>query len=659
MFTKILIANRGEIALRIQRTARQLGIRTVAVFSDADSRAPHVEFADQAVHIGPPPAAESYLDIDKIVDCAKRTGAEAIHPGYGFLSENADFASACERADIRFIGPSADVIRIMGSKRDAKTLMAEHGVPIVPGYFGEATDETLAIEAERIGFPVLIKASAGGGGRGMRLVHGPDEFASALQSARREAKSAFADDSVLLERYIERPRHIEVQIFGDSHGNVVHVFERDCSVQRRYQKVIEEAPACGLTESQRAQIYAAAVTAGSAAGYVGAGTVEFVVDENGEIYFIEMNTRLQVEHPVTEMITGQDLVAWQLRIAAGESLPAQREITASGHALELRLCAEDPAREFAPSTGTITHFSLPQDDVRVDHGIGPGLTISPFYDSMVAKLIVHADDRPAAVRKARAALKATEVAGVTTNRGFLLRILEHRDFAGGVVDTHFIESHQQELLGAQQCPEDSAFAIAALFLLATRGAANGDSAAEPDSPWLANDAFRLNVKHREVIVLSVAGEDHAVGVDFQSGYCVLDLPSGAADCMIESITGPAITARVGADRFTATVIATGTNMDVFMHGQHHSLEISDPLHVADDGESGSGGLSSPMPGTVLDVFVEIGQAVVAGTALMLIEAMKIEHTITAPFDGVVSEIRFRAGDQIPAEGVELAVMKPA
>ncbi len=547
----------------------------------------------------------------------------------------------------------------MGSKRDAKTLMAEHGVPIVPGYFGEATDETLAIEAERIGFPVLIKASAGGGGRGMRLVHGPDEFASALQSARREAKSAFADDSVLLERYIERPRHIEVQIFGDSHGNVVHVFERDCSVQRRYQKVIEEAPACGLTESQRAQIYAAAVTAGSAAGYVGAGTVEFVVDENGEIYFIEMNTRLQVEHPVTEMITGQDLVAWQLRIAAGESLPAQREITASGHALELRLCAEDPAREFAPSTGTITHFSLPQDDVRVDHGIGPGLTISPFYDSMVAKLIVHADDRPAAVRKARAALKATEVAGVTTNRGFLLRILEHRDFAGGVVDTHFIESHQQELLGAQQCPEDSAFAIAALFLLATRGAANGDSAAEPDSPWLANDAFRLNVKHREVIVLSVAGEDHAVGVDFQSGYCVLDLPSGAADCMIESITGPAITARVGADRFTATVIATGTNMDVFMHGQHHSLEISDPLHVADDGESGSGGLSSPMPGTVLDVFVEIGQAVVAGTALMLIEAMKIEHTITAPFDGVVSEIRFRAGDQIPAEGVELAVMKPA
>jgi 3-methylcrotonyl-CoA carboxylase alpha subunit len=368
MLKKILIANRGEIAVRIIRTARELGIATVAVYSDADAAAPHVQLADEAVHIGAAPATASYLDSGKIIDAARTTGAEAIHPGYGFLSENADFAAACATAGITFIGPSAEVIRMMGSKREAKALMERNGVPVVPGFFGDVTDDELALQAREIGFPVLIKASAGGGGRGMRLVKSADAFADALNSARREAKSAFADDSVLLEKYIERPRHIEVQIFGDQHGNVIHLFERDCSVQRRYQKLIEEAPAEHLSEDQRETLYRAAVLAGTAAGYVGAGTVEFVVDEAGHVYFIEMNTRLQVEHPVTEMITGLDLVALQLRIAAGESAPAQAAITARGHAFELRLCAEDADRDFAPSTGVITHFALPGGRVRVDHG---------------------------------------------------------------------------------------------------------------------------------------------------------------------------------------------------------------------------------------------------------------------------------------------------
>ena len=659
MLKKILIANRGEIAVRIIRTARELGIATVAVYSDADAAAPHVQLADEAVHIGAAPATASYLDGTKIIDAARTTGAEAIHPGYGFLSENADFAAACAAAGVTFIGPSADVIRTMGSKREAKALMERNGVPVVPGFFGDVSDDELAQRAQEIGFPVLIKASAGGGGRGMRLVKSAGAFADALNSARREAKSAFADDSVLLEKYIERPRHIEVQIFGDQHGNVIHLFERDCSVQRRYQKLIEEAPAEHLNEEQREALYRAAVLAGSAAGYVGAGTVEFVVDEAGSVYFIEMNTRLQVEHPVTEMITGLDLVALQLRIAAGEHAPAQDEITAHGHAFELRLCAEDADRDFAPSTGVITHFALPGDDVRVDHGVGAGLAISPYYDSMIAKIIVHAADRTAALAKARAALEATRVVGVTTNRRFLHAILGHPGFVTGRVDTHFIDNEGASLLRGPTALDGDAVNIAAAYLVGIRQSLVNDAAADPTSPWEIHDAFRLNLAHREVLLFTAGDASHAVTVEHaHDGSLVVESDWGRHVIAIVAHDGSEIAVRIGARRIRAQVVTNGADVHVFAQGQHYALNVTDPLHGGESGDTAAGGLTAPMPGTVLEVFVEPGQQVAAGAPLLLIEAMKIEHTIAAPFDGTVTEVRFKAGDQIPGEGVELAVMEP-
>lgn len=659
MLKKILIANRGEIAVRIIRSARELGIATVAVYSDADAQAPHVELADEAIHIGAAPATASYLDVERIIDAARTSGAEAIHPGYGFLSENADFAAACATAGITFIGPSADVIRIMGSKREAKALMERNGVPVVPGFFGDVSDEELAARAREIGFPVLIKASAGGGGRGMRLVKSAEAFADALNSARREAKSAFADDSVLLEKYIERPRHIEVQIFGDQHGQVIHLFERDCSVQRRYQKLIEEAPAGHLSESQRETLYRAAVLAGSAAGYVGAGTVEFVVDEAGHVYFIEMNTRLQVEHPVTEMITGLDLVALQLRVAAGEPLPAQETITAHGHAFELRLCAEDAERDFAPSTGLITHFAVPEGDVRVDHGIGAGLAISPYYDSMIAKIIVHGPDRTAALARARAALEATRVVGVTTNRGFLHAILGHPGFVTGRVDTHFIEQESTTLLTGPTALDGDAANIAAAFLVASRDSQVNDPGADPGSPWEIHDAFRLNLAHREVFVFTAGDASHEVSVEHaRDGALVVDSEWGRHVIAIAAHDGSELAVRIGARRVRAHVVRNGADVHVFTRGQHYALNVTDPLHGSESDDTASGGLTAPMPGTVLEVFVEPGQHVAAGAPLLLIEAMKIEHTIAAPFDGTVTELRFRAGDQIPGEGVELAVMEP-
>lgn len=659
MLKKILIANRGEIAVRIIRTARELGIATVAVYSDADQQAPHVHHADEAVHIGAAPATASYLDSGKIIDAARTTGAEAIHPGYGFLSENADFAAACADAGITFIGPSADVIRIMGSKREAKALMERNGVPVVPGFFGDVSDEELANRAQEIGFPVLIKASAGGGGRGMRLVRRAEAFADALNSARREAKSAFADDSVLLEKYIERPRHIEVQIFGDQHANVVHLFERDCSVQRRYQKLIEEAPAEHLSAEQRKTLYRAAVLAGSAAGYVGAGTVEFVVDEAGDVYFIEMNTRLQVEHPVTEMITGLDLVALQLRIAAGESAPAQEAITAHGHAFELRLCAEDAEHDFAPSTGTITHFAVPGGDVRVDHGIGAGLAISPYYDSMIAKIIVHGADRTAALAQARAALEATRVVGVTTNRRFLHAILGHPGFVGGRVDTHFIDNESASLLTGPTALDGDAVSIAAAFLVASRQSLVNDPGADPTSPWQVHDAFRLNLAHREVLLFGAGDASHEVAVEHaHDGSLVVESEWGRHPVAVVAHDGSDFAVRIGARRLRAHVVTNGAEVHVFAQGQHYALQVTDPLHGDEAGDAAAGGLTAPMPGTVLDVFVEPGQHVTAGTPLLLIEAMKIEHTIAAPFDGTVTELRFKAGDQIAGEGVELAVMEP-
>ena len=659
MLKKILIANRGEIAVRIIRTARELGIATVAVYSDADAQAPHVKLADEAVHIGAAPATASYLDSGKIIDAARTTGAEAIHPGYGFLSENADFAAACAAAGITFVGPSADVIRMMGSKREAKALMERNGVPVVPGFFGDVSDDELAAQAQKIGFPVLIKASAGGGGRGMRLVKRAEAFADALNSARREAKSAFADDSVLLEKYIDRPRHIEVQIFGDQHGNVIHLFERDCSVQRRYQKLIEEAPAEHLSDEQRTSLYRAAVLAGTAAGYVGAGTVEFVVDEAGSVYFIEMNTRLQVEHPVTEMITGLDLVALQLRIAAGEHAPAQDQITARGHAFELRLCAEDADRDFAPSTGLITHFALPGGDVRVDHGVGAGLAISPYYDSMIAKIIVHGADRTAALAQARAALEGTRVVGVTTNRRFLHAILGHPGFVQGRVDTHFIDNESASLLTGPTALDVDAVNIAAAYLVSARASIAHDPSADPTSPWETHDAFRLNLAHREILTFTSGEASHDVTVEHaHDGSLVVESDWGRHATGIVARQDSELAVRIGARRIRAHVVTNGADVHVFAHGRHYTLNVTDPLHGGDAGDAAAGGLTAPMPGTVLEVFVELGQKVTAGTPLLLIEAMKIEHTIAAPFDGTITELRFKAGDQIAGEGVELAVMEP-
>ncbi len=658
MFNKILIANRGEIALRIIRSAEQLGIRTVAVFSDADKFSPHVVSADEAIHIGASPAPQSYLAFDKIIAAAKRTGAEAIHPGYGFLSENADFAAACEQAGVCFIGPPANVIRTMGSKRDAKALMAKSGVPIVPGFIGDLSNEGLEAEAEKIGYPVLIKASAGGGGRGMRLVQSGNNFAAALLSARREAKSAFGDDSILLEKYIESPRHIEVQVFGDTHGNIIHLFERDCSVQRRYQKLIEEAPASQLTTAEQEQIQRAALTAAEAIGYVGAGTVEFVLDERGDVYFIEMNTRLQVEHPVTEMITGQDLVALQLRIASGGTLPDQSDICAAGHAIEVRLCAEDSARDFAPSIGTISHLTLPERRYRVDHGIAVGLDVSPYYDSMIAKLIVCAEDRAAAIKHAIRALEQSEVAGITTNRDFLLRILAHPNFATARVDTHFIDRHQCDLLVAPPHPDASAIVAAVLFLLTSRSQPGNVISSEPNSPWHRRDAFRMNLPNNEQVHINVDDVTQVIAVEHLEDGFLLKLAQTSASCFVDSLNGAEIIFRMDAERFSARVVATGARMDVFLGGRQYVLGYQDPLYAETLDDAAAGGLAAPMPGVVLEVFVEVGQVLTAGTPIMLIEAMKIEHTITAPFDGLLNEICFKAGDQITAEGIPLAVMEP-
>ncbi|MHA1114462.1 MAG: acetyl-CoA carboxylase biotin carboxylase subunit, partial [Alphaproteobacteria bacterium] len=536
MFDKILIANRGEIARRVIRTARRLGIATVAVYSEADSRARHVVEADEAYLVGPAPARESYLDADAILAAARRGGADAIHPGYGFLSENADFAEACAQAGRVFIGPPPSAIRAMGSKSAAKTLMGAAGVPLVPGYHGEAQDlETLTAAADEIGYPVLVKASAGGGGRGMRIVADRSELAAAVESARREAASAFGDDQLLLEKFLESPRHIEVQIFADSQGEVVHLFERDCSVQRRYQKVIEEAPAPGMGDERRAEMGAAAVAAAAAIGYVGAGTVEFIAQATGKFYFMEMNTRLQVEHPVTEMITGQDLVEWQLLIAAGAPLPLrQGDLIRRGHAIEARLYAEDPGRDFLPATGRLAHLRLPADDAhtRVDSGVVQGDEVSPHYDPMLAKLIVWDTDRAAALRRLRAALARVEVAGVATNAAFLAAVAAHPAFAAGGVDTGFIARHGADLIPDALPAGDEVLALASLGLLLEqdrdRRAAVAASS-DPYSPWALATGWRLNGDGSGALRFRDGEAEIEVGIVYRPAGYALDLPGGPVE----------------------------------------------------------------------------------------------------------------------------------
>lgn len=657
MFDKILIANRGEIACRIIKTARRMGIRTVAVFSDADAQARHVRLADEAVHIGAAPPKESYLDGAKIIAAAQATGAQAIHPGYGFLSENEAFCLACAQAGIVFIGPPVEAIRVMGLKSQAKRLMGAAGIPLIPGYHGEdQTPEKLQREADAIGYPVLIKASAGGGGKGMRLVESPEDFTQNLFACQREAQSAFGDDHVLIERYITRPRHVEIQIFGDSHGNYVSLFERDCSVQRRHQKIVEEAPAPHFSEQQRRIMGEAATNAARAVHYTGAGTVEFIVAPDGQFYFMEMNTRLQVEHPVTEMITGLDLVEWQLRVASGEPLPvAQEDLSHSGHAIEARIYAEDPSAGFLPSTGKLVHFHLPEQNanVRIDAGVEEGDAISRFYDPMIAKLIVWDETRDKALRRMERALADMQIAGIASNIEFLSRLVTCRSFVQADLDTGLIERETAALFPEAQEPPAEVFLLAALAHLLH------EAVEAPLASFLQRrDGFRLNTQVRRDLTFRYGTAQHTVSVTYLSrGY---RLQTGSMDVVASGRQdkGSGIIAEIDGQRKTYTAVRLGNFIHLFADGQSWKPEWIDPLDVSPEHATAHDGLVAPMPGSITVLLVEEGQQVAKGTPLLIVEAMKMEFKITAPSAGYVKAFRCSVGDQVN-EGTELADFEPA
>ena len=660
MFEKILIANRGEIACRVIATARRLGIRTVAVFSEADAQARHTELADEAVAIGPAPAAGSYLSIPSIIAAARATGAEAIHPGYGFLSENADFADACTAAGIVLIGPPASSMRAMGSKAAAKALMAQAGVPLVPGYHGDAQDEaTLTRAAGEIGFPVLIKASAGGGGRGMRIVETEDALGAAIAGAAREAIAAFGNGRLLIEKYLTRPRHIEIQVFADTHGNTVSLFERDCSIQRRHQKVIEEAPAPGLSPARRAHMGQAAVAAAQAVGYVGAGTVEFIA-EGEDFFFMEMNTRLQVEHPVTEMITGLDLVEWQLRVAAGERLPLLQEaLGIAGHAIEARIYAEDPARDFMPSIGRISHLRTPEEGpgVRVDSGVGQGDSITPYYDAMIAKLIVHGADRATALRRLRVALAAYEVVGVQTNLDLLRAIAAAPDFAAAELDTGFIARHPSVLGQAQAAVPARVWAACVVAARTDRAAAQLAEPADPFSPWRGADGWRMNVARQETILLQIGETTVAVRIGVAGdGLLLLTLP-GADDVAEVSVAATednlgVMHLRLDGVPHRLRVVRRAGVLTVIDQGRNFVFRIVDPMAAPVSAVAAGGKLTAPIPARVTRVLVAPGDVVVRGAALVVLEAMKMELTIAAPADGIIAAVPHRVDDMVQ-EGAEL------
>jgi 3-methylcrotonyl-CoA carboxylase alpha subunit len=659
MFDRILIANRGEIACRVIRTAKRLGIRTVAVYSDADVASLHVAMADEAHRIGPAPARESYLRADAILEAAARSGAQAIHPGYGFLSENAGFAEACAGAGIAFIGPPAAAIRAMGSKSAAKEIMDKAGVPLVPGYHGENQDpQLLRREADRIGFPVLIKACAGGGGKGMRVVSRAAEFDDALAAAMRESRASFGDDRVLLEKYLTRPRHVEIQVFADAKGNAVYLFERDCSIQRRHQKVIEEAPAPGVKPGLRVKMGAAAVAAARAIGYVGAGTVEFLLDEDGAFFFMEMNTRLQVEHPVTEMITGQDLVEWQLRVASGEPLPrTQKELAVGGHAIEARIYAEDPSREFLPSTGRLAHLRPPAGsaNVRIDTGVRQGDEVGIHYDPMIAKLIVWDADRPGALRRLRQALSEYQVVGVTTNIGFLERVAAHPAFADADLDTAFIERHRAGLFPDTRPASDRTLALAALDVLLRRAdeaSAAARESGDPFSPWHGTSGWRLNFDNHHFLHFVDGERTVTVTVHYRPDGCLLDLPGGTLEARGKLDAAGDLLADLGGIREKATVVRNGNVLTVMEQGGSHTLTLHDPYALTGEEEAAGGSLIAPMPGKVVAVLVAAGDKVKKGSPLVILEAMKMEYTVTAPRDGVVARLDFPVGGLVK-EGEEL------
>jgi 3-methylcrotonyl-CoA carboxylase alpha subunit len=665
MFTKILIANRGEIACRVAATAKRLGIQTVAVYADADAEAMHVKACDEAVHIGGSAPAQSYLQWQRILDAARATGAQAVHPGYGFLSENDAFATACAEAGLVFIGPKPASIRAMGLKAESKRLMANAGVPLVPGYHGENQDSAfLQEQADVIGYPVLIKASAGGGGKGMRVVSQAGDFAAALSSCQREAINSFANDAVLIEKYVQRPRHIEIQIFGDNHGNCVSLFERDCSVQRRHQKVLEEAPAPGMTAAMRLAMGEAAVAAAKAVQYVGAGTVEFIVEQADDgamsFYFMEMNTRLQVEHPVTEAITGLDLVAWQLRVAAGEPLPkSQDQLQLNGHAIEARICAENPNQDFLPATGPLWHFSGPEAShfcftaggVRLDTGVTQGDVVSPFYDSMLAKLIVWGADRDEALAKLDKALSEMQVVGVANNVAFLRDVVQSASFSQGDLDTDLIARERDNLFKTQTLSEDLAVAGVIGMVLRQEVDAMGSNpwqevdgwqvVGAPPRPFQLQGAWGDEVRALDVVLYSapqrvrIADTDHAFGWRAH--------PRGVSVCLNGVWTD-------------LSVVASAGQYHVFSRAGHAVLQRVDPLAGSAQAADALGGLNTPMPGKLIRMDVAVGDTVAKGQVLAVMEAMKMEHSIASPRDGVVSEVFYAVGDQV-AEGQALLTLQ--
>jgi 3-methylcrotonyl-CoA carboxylase alpha subunit len=663
MFKTLLIANRGEIAVRIARTAKRLGIRTVAVYSEADTGAMHAEICDEAHVIGGAAARDSYLHRERIIDVARKTGAEAIHPGYGFLSENAGFARACADAGIVFVGPPVAAIEAMGSKSAAKALMENAGVPLVPGYHGEKQDDALLhAEADGIGYPVLIKASAGGGGKGMRIVERREDFVESLRGAQREAASGFGDDRVLIEKYLAHSRHIEVQIFADQAGECVHLFERDCSVQRRHQKIIEEAPAPGMTEARRRDMGEAAVAAAKAVGYVGAGTVEFIAEHDGSFYFMEMNTRLQVEHPVTEMITGLDLVEWQLRVADGGALPlTQSALSIAGHAFEARVYAEDPDRGFLPATGVITHLRQPADslNVRVDTGVREGDDIGVNYDPMIAKVIAWDVDRPSALRRLRRALGEYEIVGPKTNVSFLIALSSHSAFSGAdedplLLDTGLIERYRVELFPDVQPASDRVLSLAVLSELLHVDHQPRDASSDPYSPWHRRDGWRLNQDNCHTFVFIDRGQRVTVTAHYRERSYLLELPCSDAVLSGEHAGDNRLVADLDGVRINGTVVREPRALTVFAFGSSHRLE-REQLETIEDDEPG-GLLVSPLPGNVAKVLVDVGQLVDEGQPLIIVEAMKMEHTIAAPRAGCVTHIYFAVGEQV-AEGAQLLAIE--
>jgi 3-methylcrotonyl-CoA carboxylase alpha subunit len=666
MFEKVLIANRGEIACRVIKTCRRLSIRTVAVHSSIDAHALHVEQADEAYLIGGPRPADSYLRGDKIIEVARACGAQAIHPGYGFLSENEDFARAVEAAGLVFIGPTPEAIEKMGLKDRAKAIMEKAGVPVVPGYHGQNQDaKFLRAEAKKVGFPLLVKAVAGGGGKGMRLVTKDSEFDDQLAAARREAKNAFGDDAVLLERFVQGPHHIEFQVFGDTHGNYVHLFERECSIQRRHQKVLEETPSPFLDDDMRARMGEAAVAAARTIAYRGAGTIEFIAGADRKFFFMEMNTRLQVEHPVTEMITGEDLVEWQLRVAAGEPLPLkQSEITSGGHAIEVRLCAENPANNFLPETGRIGVLREPRhsleggnpadESVRLDTGVREGDEVSVFYDPMIAKLIVWGDDRNEAARRMHSALAETAILGVKTNLAFLERVVKHPAFLAGDTDTAFIERHRADLL-----PEQTKVPIEALVAAAARVFMDEQRAIEssPPSPWNDTRGWRLNqpaMRRMELRSASGAGETFTLDGEMRPGGALISIDGAKHHVALGPCEGDRMQIALDEETFFARVARLGDSLTATTPRGRHDLELVDPFHYEPADALPDARLTALMPGRVAKVMAAAGDHVKKGQALMILEAMKMEHTIVSPRDGVIERVAFAENQLVPADAVLFA-----